>query len=172
MKEHLQYAGYIARHKYFVGAACFKEGLLLRGLLHDWHKLLPSEWTPYVRFFYGKKTTLVREAFERAWLRHQRRAEHHWQWWVLRKDNGKEKPLRMSPEARMEMLCDWYGAGQAQGKGGWMHTLEWYTNNKSKMCLHPETREWVERTLASRSGKDLFRPDLLVGFLKLLSLGR
>ena len=45
----------------------------------------------------------------------------------------------------MEMLCDWRGAGKAQGYGD--NTDKWYQANKGKMQLHPETRGWVEQQL-------------------------
>jgi len=168
LKTHLQYARYVAIHKMHVGVACAKEGLYLRGLLHDWHKLLPSEWRAYMEYFYGKRSDLERACFDLAWLRHQHRADHHWQWWLLREDEGELKPLYMALDARMEMICDWYGAGQAMGKGGWEHTLCWYTENKDKMVLHPNTRAWVEKELAERAGKELARTGVLVKLLRRL----
>jgi hypothetical protein len=54
LKAHLRYAGYLLRHKWYVFLACRRLGVpLWQALVHDWTKLLPSEWFPYVRFFYG-----------------------------------------------------------------------------------------------------------------------
>lgn len=160
MKKHLLYLRYVLRHKWFVFLACLQYGLIWRGIKHDWHKFLPSEWFPYVNFFYGKGGKPVQrrdstgyykptdtgdDAFDFAWLLHQKRADHHWQWWVLPEDDGGVKVLRMSDAAMKEMLCDWRGAGRAQGKP---NTWEWYEANKGKMQLHPEVRAWIEEELA------------------------
>lgn len=52
MNAHLRYASYVARHKWFVLMAGLKTGApLWRLLIHDWTKLLPCEWFPYVRAF-------------------------------------------------------------------------------------------------------------------------
>ena len=159
--KHLKYASYLARHKAYVTLECFHQGLFRRGLMHDLSKLRPSEWLPYTEFFYGEKAAPVREktgyykptdtgdqSFDFAWLLHQKRNDHHWQWWVLPKDDGGLKILKMSPEARLEMVCDWCGASRAQGYGGWEAVQEWYQANKGKMQLHPETRAWVESFLS------------------------
>jgi len=156
---HWHYLQYVVRHKWFVLVECWKRGLYWRGLTHDPSKFLPSEWFPYVRHFYGPKPQPVRDetgyykptetgdsAFDLAWLKHQHRNDHHWQWWMLTKDDtGQPKCLPMSPAARLEMLCDWKGAGRAQGYGD--NTLPWYEKNKERMQLHPDTRTWVERQL-------------------------
>lgn len=101
MIKHLKYLKYVLRHKWFVFLACLDYGLIWRGIKHDWHKFLPSEWFPYVNFFYGKtgkpiqrrdstgyyKPTDTGDAqFDFAWFLHQKRADHHWQWWVLVRD--------------------------------------------------------------------------------------
>jgi hypothetical protein len=101
MRAHLRYLRYVLRHKWFVAVECFRRGLAWRGLAHDWHKCLPSEWFAYVRHFYGPKPAVdddgmthlteadsrAKRAFDNAWLRHQKRSDHHWQWWVLREDS-------------------------------------------------------------------------------------
>lgn len=148
MNKHLQYGAYVLRHKYFVAVECFKAGLIWRGLVHDLSKFLPQEWFPYVESFYGgygkNQPDHVKQTFDRAWLHHQKCNDHHWQWWVLPKDEGSLKPLPMGRQALLEMLCDWKGAGAAQGnKGGWLEVREWYEKNKDKMTLHPETRRTV-----------------------------
>jgi hypothetical protein len=151
MSKYYQYLKYIVRHKWWVMYYCFRDGLIWRGITHDWHKFLPSEYIPYAKFFYGKKirdktgyykpTDTGDFAFDFAWLLHQKRADHHWQWWVLPEDGGGVKVLAMSDHARREMICDWRGAGKAQGTPD---TLKWWMANNHKMQLHPNTREWIE----------------------------
>jgi hypothetical protein len=156
--KHFKYASYVLRHKLYVGLECLKVGLLWRGLVHDLSKLLPSEWFPYVNHFRGdrrpKRTRAGYNiaddpnkdpAFDEAWLRHIHRNDHHWQFWLLKKDEGEFDALPMPQRARLEMVCDWRGAGAAQGqKGGWFQTQDWWRHNRDRIVLHPETRQWVE----------------------------
>jgi hypothetical protein len=129
-------------------------GIPLLGILHDWSKFLPSELIPYANFFYKKKvrdktgyykpTDTGDPKFDFAWLLHQKRNKHHWQWWILPKDDGGMKVIDMPDKYRKEMMADWRGAGKALGTPG---TKSWYQNNKNKMNLHPSTRAWVEKML-------------------------
>ena len=152
MKKHLRYLAYVLRHKRFVFKACFEYGLVWRGIKHDWTKFLPSEWFPYVEYFYGEKrpdlTTGYNHqlhqddtAFNYAWNHHQKANSHHWQYYVLNYDDGRTMVLQMPLLDMMEMVSDWRGAGMAQG---YPKTWEWYEKNKDKMQLHPVTRAWVE----------------------------
>jgi len=153
--KYFKYLRYLIKHKWFVMIECFKVGLYWRGIVHDMSKLFPSEFFPYVNFFYCKNPTVDRnittgykpyntgdKEFDFAWLLHQKRNKHHWQWWVLPKDDGTIKVFEMPHKYRLEMLCDWNGAGKAQGKGD--NTKKWYKENKDKMKLHFKTREWLE----------------------------
>lgn len=171
--KHFLYLKYLIRHKWYVAKACFRHGLYWRGLKHDWSKLLPCEWFPYVESFYGigsysdefeqawneharKNGVLVpyrltkvgvREAFDRAWLHHQHWNPHHWQHWVLREDSGTTKILEMPAKDAVEMYCDWEGAGLAiTGK---KDVASWYEKNQGKMLLHPNTRALVESLIYS-----------------------
>jgi hypothetical protein len=55
------------------------------------------------------------------------------------------KALEMPSVYRKEMLADWRGAGRAiSGKDD---TKNWYTNNRLKMVLGPDTRRWIEEQL-------------------------
>lgn len=162
MKAHWQYLKSVCRHKWFVFLACFQMGVpIWSAILHDWDKFLPDEWLPYANYFYGikgkkrgadgtyQRTSDEDPAFDRAWLLHQKRNKHHWQWWILNEDSGKVKLFPMPDLARREMLADWMGAGRAYVPN-WtpLETGNWYEKNKDKMQLHPETRAWVEAQLA------------------------
>lgn len=161
MKKHLKYLSYIIRHKWFVLIACCRFGIPFRGITHDLSKLLPSEWLPYCRYFYGTyeswdelrnkahalgiyplcKEDVARE-FDEAWLFHQHRNPHHWQFWILKKDDGTLLALEMPRKYVFEMLCDWIGAGRAIT--GRYEVREWWQKNRDKMILHPETRKAVQ----------------------------
>jgi hypothetical protein len=167
MRAHLKYFNYVVRHKWFVFQAGRRTGASLWRLLkHDWSKFLPSEWVPYVWYFYGDREQFaenerwfkatgisvgpwlheVERSFDLAWLHHQRRNDHHWQFWVLRNDDGTTRALQMTDATRREMLADWMGAGRAI-TGRW-ETAEWYAKNREKIMLHPETRAFIEAKLA------------------------
>jgi hypothetical protein len=93
VKAHLKYLSYVLRHKWFVLRAGLELGVPLWQLLvHDWSKFLPSEWFPYVDYFYGERPRST-DRFNQAWLSHQRRNPHHWQYWVLLNDDPKPRWL-------------------------------------------------------------------------------
>ena len=173
VSAHLRYLSYVLRHKWFVLVAGLRVGApLWRLLIHDWSKLTPAEWFPYVRKFYGKvesdesrARTLriasvaigrtqaeIDEAFDRAWLHHQHANPHHWQHWVLREDGGATLPLPMPGGLAREMVADWLGAGRAI-TGRW-EAGDWYAKNRSNMVLHPDTREYVERLIAEHATRE------------------
>lgn len=149
MKKHLKYLRYVVLHKWFVFKGCVELGIPFAGIMHDLSKLLPSEWIPYAEFFYGnhgkKRPQPVYDAFMAAWMFHQRRNAHHWQYWVLRRDDGVVQPLEMPDRYRREMLADWRGVGPARGEGD--DSRAWYQKNKHVIQLHPVTRRWIEDNL-------------------------
>lgn len=147
--KHLKYLRYVLLHKWFVFLGCCELGIPIAGVFHDLSKFLPSEWRPYADFFYGghgeKRPQHVYDAFMAAWMFHQRRNPHHWQYWVLTRDDGRVKPLEIPDRYRREMLADWRGVGRALGHGDDVH--DWYDKNKAVMKLHKETRKWIENEL-------------------------
>lgn len=159
MKRYWAYLLYVLRHKWFVFLEATKLRIPWLGIIHDYSKFLPSEFIPYARHFnnpdgtpvkvrdetgYYKPTDTGDEPFDFAWLLHQKRNKHHWQWWVLPEDEGGLKVLQMQDKYQREMLADWYGAGRAQGTPD---SSIWYAKHKDKMSLHPNTREWIEKRL-------------------------
>lgn len=163
--KYIKYLRYLLRHKWYVMLECFNQGLIWRGITHDLSKFLPSEFVPYANYFYGKKGDDIKkgrdetgyykptdtgdERFDFAWLLHQKRNKHHWQWWCLPEDEGGLKVLEMEWTSAVEMICDWVGAGKAQGhfspiNDKYLETRKWYSKNKDKMKLGKETRRMVE----------------------------
>ena len=162
MKAHWVYLKKVFRHKWFVFWECVKLGVPLHlAILHDWSKFLPSEWSSYVHTFYNSDGSArklrdstgyydpkgINAEFDLAWLHHQKRNKHHWQYWYLINDTDGEYCIPMPPVYLCEMIADWNGAGLAYGNP---NTREWYYANKDKMKLHPETRAEVERFLGIR----------------------
>jgi hypothetical protein len=109
-------------------------GIPLTGIFHDWSKFRPSEWFPYANYFFGKKSKYTEAKFDFAWLLHQKRNKHHWEYWVLRGKNGKVKVFPMPLRYRKEMLADWIGTGKAKNNKN--DVVEWYLNNKHRIILH------------------------------------
>lgn len=146
MIKYYKYMSYLLRHKWFVFVECHKAGIIWRGLVHDMSKFKPSELVPYMNFFYVDKKK-NHDAFKMAWLEHQKINKHHWQWWLLTNDDGTVKALEMPEEYVLEMVCDWKGAGKAQGFTEEDECQSWYVANKDKMTLHKKTRKKVETLL-------------------------
>lgn len=164
--KHIKYLRYLLRHKWFVLVECWKRGLIWRGLVHDLSKFIPSEWNAYAEYFYGDLRSTewfdlyarysgvpelapwgesIEDRFNLAWLLHQHRNPHHWQYWLLKQDDGGPHIILPMPEQyRTEMLCDWIGAGKAMGKPD---TKAWYLANRDNIVLHSTTEEWIEREL-------------------------
>lgn len=140
--KYFKYLGYILKHKWYVGVECFKHGLFYQGIVHDISKFLPSEFFPYAEYFYGKGNNL--KEFQFAWLLHQKRNKHHWEWWILHEEYGATPIFDMPLKYAEEMFCDWVGAGKAMGKFSpkndpYKEAREWYGKNRDKMLLSPKT---------------------------------
>lgn len=171
MSAHWKYLVYLVRHKWFVLIAGLRIGApLWRLLIHDWSKFLPSEWFPYVSYFYRDNSGEGLEAigeyglvemapygffaedrFNIAWNLHQKRNKHHWQFWVLQQDCGDRFPLPIPNHYIREMVADWAGAGRAiTGKWG---VCTWYAKNKHVIVLRTEVRGKVEKLLTECFGK-------------------
>ncbi len=172
MKKHLRYLAYVLRHKFWVFVECCRFGMPLRGLLHDWSKFLPSEWFGYAEYFYGDKEKRNRRQFELAsdhgglhemipwgllpadrfklaWLHHQRRNPHHWDYWVYRKSAGEEFPVPMPRRFLKEMLADWRAMGRV-----FDGARPWYEKNRDRIVLRDEDRRWVEERLGVEHVED------------------
>lgn len=147
---------YIIKHKWYVFIECCKRGIPLRGLLHDWSKVLPSEFIPYTNYFYNSDGKVKHEnggvgycksddtgdkKFEFSILLHIKRHDHHWQSWTIAKNAGTAiNVFPMSDKARKEMLCDWIGAAKAQKTKG---VKAWWIKNRNNLYLHHKTKKWV-----------------------------
>ena len=161
MKSHWVYFKYVMRHKWYVFLECCKLGIPWLGIIHDWHKFTPVEWFPYVHYFYNKdgsekqirdKTGYYKpddtgdRMFDSAWFYHQKRARHHWQSWAFPDTNGELTLMPIPIKYAKEMLADWYGAAQAQGKER-DSVMDWYREHRNDMMLHPSTRDWIQNAL-------------------------
>lgn len=168
MNKHLKYLAYVLRHKWYVWQEMYQVWrnnplqvrLLWAGIVHDLSKFSSAEWGPYVDYFHGgpypernygdmrnaldDKYTQgwVQARFDAAWNHHQKCNPHHWQYWVLQRDDGTVEALEIPERYMVEMICDWRGAGRAiTGKDD---LIKWYAKNRDKIVLHPNTRRRVD----------------------------
>jgi len=111
--------------------------------MHDWSKLLPSEFFPYASNFYGgdyaHKYFEVKQRVDVAWLYHQRRNKHHWDYWV----NSEGVALPMPAKYVKQMVCDWNAMGKVFGDTA----KEFYHQKKDSMRLHSSTIEIIEQEI-------------------------
>lgn len=124
---------------------------------HDISKDDPEEYEAYDAYFYGNnRSHEVVTAYQRAWLRHIQRNEHHWQHWVLINDDPAEGTvaLEMPHNYILGMICDWWSFSIE--KENLEEIFDWYAEHKDYMLLAPKTRETVEdilSKLAKRLGR-------------------
>lgn len=112
---------------------------------HDMSKWTTEEFVPYLNHFYPiEGTVYCKEDYDAAWNHHQKRNPHHWQYWILIKDEGDTYPLDMSIEAIIEMLCDWHSFSLRNPEST---AYDWYQKNKFKMILSEKTRATVEQLI-------------------------
>lgn len=119
---------------------------------HDQSKYSADEWNAYLDHFYPdpiiEYSTDNSKAYDLAWLHHQKSNSHHWQYWILVKDNpedgDKYVPLEMDIFSVCEMLCDW-SSFQYTHPGSTAN--KWYKDNKDQIILNDKTRELVEEIL-------------------------
>lgn len=113
---------------------------------HDRSKYSDEEYEAYANYFYGTKSKEHDEAFDYAWLHHQKQNPHHWQYWILQNDEDGIKVLEMPEEYVLEMICDHWAFSWA--KDNLYEIFNWYDRNKKKMQLHKNTRKLYEDILA------------------------
>lgn len=137
------YFKYVVEHKKNVAIECFKMWLYIHAFTHDLSKFLPSEYKAYAeKFFsgdYAYKYFEVENNFEKAWLFHQHRNKHHWDYWV----NSKNIPIEMPLKYVKQMVADWNGMSRKFGGS----TKEYFEKNKDKMILHEKTIERIKECI-------------------------
>ena len=145
-KAHWRHLRRTLHHKWLVLVACAEFKVpFWQAVLHDWHKFTPSEWGPYVRYFYRPDGTPGRSRHDAeflvAWNSHQKRGRHHWQHWVVIGDNGELKPLPIPSRYVREMVSDWTAVAREFGD---LNARSWYLRHCVDMIMHPDTRLKIE----------------------------
>ena len=110
---------------------------------HDASKYDDEEFYPYLHHFYPSEAGADNEIlYDRAWNHHQKHNPHHWQYWILQKDSGKQVLLDMPENYVIEMLCDWHSFS-LKDPNSTAHT--WWMNNQDKMIMSEGTKDLVNR---------------------------
>lgn len=111
---------------------------------HDQSKWSEEEYEAYLYYFYLKpRDPDWNMAFDVAWNHHQKSNPHHWQYWLLIKDEGGTEALEMPIEYLAELICDWQAMGYTYGN----LASEYYEKNKHKMVFAPNTKAKLETYL-------------------------
>ena len=111
---------------------------------HDYSKDEPDEYKAYDAYFYGgNRSYQVVQDFNKAWLLHQHRNPHHWQYFCLIQDDpGSEMiVLDMPYNFIIEMICDWWAF--SWNKGDLYEIYNWYDGRKEHIKLSDKTRKTV-----------------------------
>ena len=103
---------------------------------HDESKTSTDEYEAYDAYFYGgNRSYQVVNDFDVAWLKHIHRNPHHWQHWILIKDDT-EKPvcLPIPRQYIIEMICDWWSFSWS--KGDLYEIFNWYDKHKNILMVN------------------------------------
>jgi len=144
----------ITRHRHVVIRHCFKAGIFWQGLFHDLSKYSPTEFIPGIKYYMGDKSPNEKErelnGFSRAWLHHQGRNKHHFEYWVdYNPVLNRKEPVKMPTKYVIEMFCDrvaaskiYYGDEYDENK-----PFEYFDKGRSRRWMHKETSDQLEELL-------------------------
>lgn len=151
--KYFKYYKYLLHHKLWVFIYCFKYGIIWRGIVHDFDKLLPYKAYHYANATFGPGRTInyglkdgmpdwgeLDKSFAIAVWKHKYGNKHHPEYWL---DSGH--PREMDKASVLEMLADWASANRLHRDH--FNVQEWYNKNKTKIDLDPKTRRLVEYML-------------------------
>ncbi len=152
----------ITYHKILVAKGCFAVGLYKQGLLHDLSKYGYTEFRVGAKYFQGTRSPNNAErediGYSSAWLHHKGRNKHHFEYWIDYTAEGGEGMLagmKMPDNYIVEMVMDRIAASKVYKKADYTDRSPWeyYEKSKSKIILHPHTREMLELLLAMLAEK-------------------
>jgi len=130
--------------------------VLINVRAHDASKYSDDEYNAYDDYFYAeKKTDEIKKNFDYAWLHHLHNNPHHWQYWVLKEDDGSKfefKALDIPDIYIVEMLADWWSFSWKEyllkhDRNDLYEIFNWYNGHKDAMIMSDKTVEKVEKFL-------------------------
>ena len=150
----------ITKHRHMVIKHCFKAGIGFQGLFHDLSKYTPTEFSVGAKYYKGYKSPNDVERMEKgyssAWLHHQGRNKHHFEYWRDYDVNTHlMAPVKMPLKYVKEMFCDRLAASKVYMKDKYSdsHPLEYFSAGKAKATAHPETMAILESWLVMLAEK-------------------
>lgn len=110
---------------------------------HDKSKYTPNEFPAYEKHFTSDIDECTEDyEFDKAWLHHQNTNLHHWQYWVLIKDDDEPLvPINMPFEYICEMVCDWQSFAISDPGNT---ARRYYESRKRHMIMSDYTRTTLE----------------------------
>jgi len=164
MNKFLGHLSTIIEHKRFVRQACFKMGLYWQGITHDLSKFSIPEFWVSVKYFNGTHSPNADErravGYSSAWLHHQGRNKHHFEYWNdYSGENKKYKlPIEMPMRYVAEMVADRYAACRTYHKENYTSKdpLNYFLMNKATILMHENTKVLLEEilTVMAEKGED------------------
>jgi hypothetical protein len=107
---------------------------------------ISTEFIPYAMKFYSGKQLNVEEElkWKYAWLHHQHKNKHHWEYWVIEPKTNEAFPM---PEKYIiEMVCDWRSFSRKWGRRVKESTLDL----TDKIVIHPDTKRALETIMMNK----------------------
>lgn len=146
MKKFFRYLLYVLKHKWYVFIECIKLKIPIRGLIHDLRKFLPYEFFADMKFFYGDSDDdYIKLEFDVALNHKQKFNKHHWQYWVVKNEDGDMEYLPIPKKYLDLMLADWIGANKAINSKN--DIKSWYLRNKDKILMNDESKKYLEEKI-------------------------
>lgn len=153
----------ITRHRHQVIKHCYRCGILWQGLRHDLSKYTPTEFLEGIRYYRPDKSPNVgaRETngYSRAWLHHQGRNRHHFEYWVDYNSQTRVKePVQMPIRYVVEMFCDRVAASKIYYDKDYDDSkpIMYFYKGKGRRFMHPRTSALLEKLLVmlEKEGED------------------
>lgn len=146
----------ITYHKYLVMKYCFRLGLYWQGLVHDLSKYGPTEFLVGAKYYQGtcspNNAERLDKGYSEAWLHHQGRNKHHFEYWIDYSTDRQKEPLRsveMPARYLAEMFCDRVAA--SRNYLGTKYTdasaYDYYMKSSAPHLIAPKTAKLLEQAL-------------------------
>ena len=143
MNKYIKYLKTICVHKWYVFIECFKQGIILQGIVHDLSKFSPSEFIASARYYNGDGNDYEHQ---QAWLHHKGHNKHHWEWWVdWDSGDGSYIITKIPLKYMKEMYADMVGASKAYNKNKFdnKEPLNYFTTKCGGWVIEPNSKQWL-----------------------------
>lgn len=144
----------ITKHHNRVMKYCFKSGLYLQGMFHDFSKLGPTEFLNGAKYYDGSKSPHFNErndkGYSDAWMHHKGRNKHHAEYWIdFNKETKTYNPIDMPNRYLAESICDRIAATEIyNGKNAKIDgALNYFYNEGDRIPMSSNTRKRMEYLL-------------------------